>query len=303
MKENQLTRYGAIAKSIDASIQAKVFFVGPSSADFLGDLLNTFPNDNDGVARVVTTISAALTNCVANRGDIIYVLPGYTETVTSALTISKAGVSVIGLGNGTLRPTITGNGTIDAVNITAANVTFDNFHFAAPETDEQTACINVAGVAGVTIRNITGVGSKTAKNVVDMITVAASSDNLTIENVSFYNTTVAVNSFLSLEGACTSVKIKNFKAFGAVATAGIIDGALISDLVLEDVVVHVSGSSKSAIVLDSNPTGHALRVYAKGTNTTLASNVNYGNALALFEVRTAEDYSVQGAVIPAADTE
>ena len=303
MKENQLSRYGAIAKSIDVAIQAKVFFVASSSSAYLGDLLNTFPNDNDGVARVVTSITAALALCEANRGDVIYVLPGYTTTVTSSINVNKAGVSIIGLGNGTARPTITGNGAIDAVNITAANVTFDNFHFAAPETDDQTAFINVAGVEGVTIRNITGVGSQTAKNVVDCITVAASSNRLLIENVNIFNTTVAVNSFLSLEGASTSIKVKNFTAFGPVVAAGIIDGALITDLELEDVVIHVSGSSKSAIVLDSNPTGHALRVFAKGTNTTLASNVNYGNALALFEVRTAEDYSVQGAVIPAADIE
>ena len=139
-----MTRYGAIAKSIDAAIQAKVFFVGSSSAAFLGDLLNTFPNDNDGVTRVVTSITAVLALCEVNRGDVIYVLPGYTETVTAAITINKAGVSIIGLGNGTLRPTITGNGTIDAVNITADNVTFDNFHFAAPETDDQTAALNQA---------------------------------------------------------------------------------------------------------------------------------------------------------------
>jgi hypothetical protein len=35
----------------------------------------------------------------------------------------------------------------------------------------------------------------------------------------------------------------------------------------------------------------------------LASNVDYGNAMALFEVRTAEDFNVNGAIIPAADTE
>ena len=96
--ENQLSRYGAIAKTIQsANPQVKVFFVAPSSADWKENFLNVFPPDTDGVVRVHTTIAAALDNCVANRGDVILVLPGYTETVTAALALDVAGVSVIGL--------------------------------------------------------------------------------------------------------------------------------------------------------------------------------------------------------------
>ncbi len=303
MSENQLSRYGALAKTVTSvNPQAKVFFVAPASAAWYADFSHEFPVDKDGVTRVYTSITSALSACVANRGDVIAVLPGYTETVTAAITINVAGVSVIGLGNGNLRPTITGNGTIDAVTITAANATFRGFNFGVPGTDNQTALVNI-GAAGVTVGDIFGVCSTTAKNVVDAITVVAGSDNLTVENVLLYNTTVAVNSFLNFEGACSHVTVKNFKVFGNVATGGIIDADLITNLTLEDVVIHVTGTTVPAITLDSNPTGQAIRVYAKGTSTTLATNANFGNALALFEVRTAEDYSVQGAVIPAADTD
>lgn len=250
------------------------------------------------------TIAQAQSAATASMGDVVIIKPGYTETRTSALTLSKAGVSYYGLGNGSLKPTITGNGTIDAVDITAANIVFDGFHFAAPETDAQTAAINLAaGSDGAIVRNITGVGSQTAKNVVDMITIVAAANDVTIENVSFYNATVAVNSFLNIEGAVSNLTVKNFHSLGEVVAGGIIDGGAVTNLRLEDSTILVTGTSKSAIVLDSNPTGVAIRVYARGTNTTLASNVNYGNALSLFECRTAEDLAVQGAIIPAADTD
>lgn len=250
------------------------------------------------------TIAAAVTAATASVGDVIYVMPRHAETVTSAITLSKAGISVIGLGVGTARPTITGNFAGDAVDITAANITFQNFHFAAPSTDAQTSCINLAGGSdGAVVRKITGIGSGDSKNVVDMITVVAAAHDVTIEDVDFYNSNTAVNSFLSIEGAVNNLVVKNFRAFGEVATAGIIDAAAVTNLRLEDVTVVVTGTSKPALTLDSNPTGSAVRVYAKGTITTLASNVDFGNALALFETRVAEEYSVQGAVIPAADTE
>ena len=69
---------------------AKVFFVGLSTASWYPDFGNIFPVDEDGVVRVYSSISTALSNCVASRGDVVLVLPGYTETVTSAITVSVA---------------------------------------------------------------------------------------------------------------------------------------------------------------------------------------------------------------------
>jgi len=304
-KYNQLSRYGALSKVLPAmSPAAKVFFVGLSSASWYPDFGNMFPVDEDGVVRVYSTISDALTNCVASRGDVILVLPGYTETLTAALTISKAGVSIIGVGNGSLKPQITVNFAGDGLNITGANVLVENFNFAAPETDEATAMINVAA-ANVTLRNITGIGSKTSKNFVDCITIASGADDLTLENVKLNNSVVAVNSFLSIEAAVARFKIRGFRAFGDVATAGIIDAATATQLDWEDVVVGVVGTTKPAATLDSNPTGLINRARFAGTHSTIATNAALGNAIRLFDVLVLEetDGSKQGAQIPAADTD
>jgi hypothetical protein len=305
MKSSQLSRYGALSRVLPLmNPAAKVFFVGLSSASWYPDFGNIFPVDEDGVVRVHSSISNALSNCVASRGDVVLVLPGYTETVTAAITVSVAGVSIIGIGNGALKPTITVNGTIDGINVTGANVLIENIAFAAPATDEATAMINVAA-ANVTLRNISGIGSQTSKNFVDCFTIASGADDLTMENIELYNSVVAVNSFLSIEAAVARFKLKNFFAFGNVATAGIIDAAAATLINWENVTVGVVGTTKPAATLDSNPTGLIRQGRFSGTSTTLATNANLGNAIRLFDVLVLEetDGSKQGAQIPAVDVD
>src|SRR3990167_10978149 len=55
-----------------------------------------------------TTIDHAVGKCTANNGDLIIVMPGHTETVTAAagLDLDVAGITLIGVGNGSDRPTI-----------------------------------------------------------------------------------------------------------------------------------------------------------------------------------------------------
>lgn len=81
-----------------------------------------------------STITGALTQAVASRGDIIMVKPGHAETVSAAggIVLSKAGVAIIGLGVGSTRPTITlGTANTASITVTANNVTVSNFLFVA----------------------------------------------------------------------------------------------------------------------------------------------------------------------------
>jgi len=67
---------------------------------------------------LLTTLAAAITSAKASRGDEIHLLPGHVETITTALT-SKIGLSIIGHGNGDMRPTLTINAAINGFNLTA----------------------------------------------------------------------------------------------------------------------------------------------------------------------------------------
>lgn len=295
------SKYGLFTR---ANPWAKDFYVLSSSSSLFGELSAFLSADNDGVTRLHQTIASALDACVASRGDVIHILPGHSETLTAALALDVAGVRLVGYGVGSLKPTITVNGAVDGISVTAANVVLENVHFAAPETDDATAMINVAA-AGVTLRNISGIGSKTAKNFVDCITIASGADDLTIEGLDIRNTVVAVNSFISIEAAVARLTLKDVFCFGDVATAGIIDAAAATQMYWDNVNVGVVGSAKPAATLDSNPTGLIKRSNFSGTSTTLATNAALGNAIRLFDVKVLEETngSAQGALIPAVDTD
>ncbi len=70
------------------------------------------------------TINFAVTRCIANNNDVIYVGAQHVETIAaaSALTFGVAGVTVIFLGNEVDRATINFTATAGSVVISAANV-------------------------------------------------------------------------------------------------------------------------------------------------------------------------------------
>ena len=84
-----------------------------------------------------STIDYAVGRCVASRGDIILVMPGHAETITTAaqLILDVAGIAIIGLGAGSLRPTLTFGAAAANIPITAANVSVKNILHVANFAD------------------------------------------------------------------------------------------------------------------------------------------------------------------------
>lgn len=251
----------------------------------------------------LATIGQAQTTARASKGDIVVVMPGYTETRTAVLTLSKAGVSYMGLGSGSLRPQITGNAAVDAMSITAANVTIDGFFFPAPETDDQTADINVAG-AWATIRNCYFVGSQTSKNKTDIITVASGGNNLLVEANHAVNTVVDCVSWLSLEAAVDGAKIIGNVVQGQFSTAALMDEATAT---LATIRGNILKNTKAATAVVTFTTGNSTGVmsfnHISGRHTTIASNVVAGTGMDFFENRVVEEAALNGAIMPAADAE
>jgi len=94
----------------------KVFYVNNSTV-----LAENGVGGSDGnpgtLQRPFSTIDYAIGRCTAGRGDIILVMPGHAETVTSATMINMdvAGVAIIGLGTGSSRPTPVSPSVPDAI--------------------------------------------------------------------------------------------------------------------------------------------------------------------------------------------
>lgn len=82
--------------------------------------------------RPFSTIDYAVGRCTANNGDVIMVKPGHVETVTAAagLDLDVAGITIVGLGNGSDRPTVNFTTATSAdMDVDAANITMINFLF------------------------------------------------------------------------------------------------------------------------------------------------------------------------------
>lgn len=99
--------------------------------------------DGTSPETAVGTIDEAIGFCTANNGDVIYVMPGHTEAITSgSITADVAGVTIIGLGSGSMKPTLTFGATTSKISVTAANCTFQNFRLTAGIGDVVTAFLH-----------------------------------------------------------------------------------------------------------------------------------------------------------------
>lgn len=252
----------------------------------------------------LATIDYAIALCTANKGDVILVMPNHAETVTSAITMDVAGVSIIGMGQGGLRPVITGNGTIDAITVTADNCRIENIEFAVPGTDAQTADINIAA-AGCVVRNTLHHGSTTAKNKVDIITMTAAANDALLDGVRIYNTTVEIVGAIVLEGACSRVEIKNCMVQDAI---GITNGAISDEATALQVYIHdnvFSNAKADTVVMEfgNNSTGVCMNNFVNGRHTTIQSNVSTGTGMAFYQNLGVEEAAKNAIAMPAVDAE
>jgi hypothetical protein len=114
-------------------VGGRVLVVGASTVPGLVTLQRLFTPDTFGKVRYFSTLAAAVAAGVANT-DTVYLAAGHAETISSstALTLSVAGMTIVGLGTGSIRPTITlDTATTATINVTAANVRLENVVFVA----------------------------------------------------------------------------------------------------------------------------------------------------------------------------
>ena len=144
----------------------------------------TGSNGNTGKLsnKPLATIDYAVGLCTASKGDVIIVMPGHVETLTtaSALAVDVIGVKIIGLGSGNDRPQITltpATAGVVLVAMSAASTSIENVIFIAG-LDAMTTPILVSA-AGVNLDIEWRDGSATVETATAILTTAAA-DNLNI---------------------------------------------------------------------------------------------------------------------------
>ena len=250
---------------------------------------STHSRANDGSAGTdpnypMATIDAAIGRCTASVGDVIVVLPGHVETITGAAGVAAdvAGISIIGLGNGTNIPKINFAGTAATFAISAANITVRNFRVTST-VDEVVKMFHVTA-AYCTLENIEHFETTSCQTIQFLLTTNAA-DYLTIRNCYHYQATAATAAqlWIQLVGP-DNVRILDNTFILALqngATCAVINAttAVVNCHIARNTILQTGGTTQvSAILLVATSTGfvHDNRVAA--AVTTLAGTVALASA-------------------------
>lgn len=210
----------------------------------------------DGIAGVFPTIPAAVAaigTSRANAGDTILLAPGHTETISSAtaLTVNVAGLYIRAIGNGNARATITlDTATTSTINITAANVTFQNCvfiaNFAAIASAFTLTTAKDFSLLGCEFRDTSAILNFV--NIVDTDTTSNNSDGLRIEDCKRIGLGATSNTaIVKMDGTNDRLSIKrNYFTHAAVTAAGLMPiatGKVVTNAEITDNILLLVGST------------------------------------------------------------
>ena len=192
-----------------SEIAGRVFYVDSNTDGTAGTSWST----------AVGTIDEAVNLCTASAGDVIFVHPSHAESLAadSAIDIDKAGVTVIGLRQGRLMPTLTATAIAGDCKLAAAGVTIKNLRFLGG-VDATTGCIEVsaADCAIIDCEYRDSVDQAT-----DVIITTAAADRLLIDGFTCFGAAAAgANSAIALVGL-DDCEIKNCYIYGNFAVGAI----------------------------------------------------------------------------------
>ena len=218
-------------------------------------------NGNDGnpghsIPNALKTLTQALSSALAS--DVIVVLPGYTQTITGAagLSATVSGVTIVGLGTGTTRPTINfTTATTAQMVISGSNILFNNFIFTCG-FDAIVAMISVTGT-DVTFSNCDFNTNNGTMGAVLGILTGATSDRFKVDQCRFLgpatNTGTTTTAQIQYESA-VDIQITNSYFTGKMTQAILnVTGTVLRGLINNNIFVIATGTKGIAVAAASTP--------------------------------------------------
>lgn len=234
------------------------------------------------------TIDYAIGLCTASQGDLIIALPGHVETLTAAaqLVFDVAGVTLIGIGNGSLQPKVLlGTVTTTDVDIDAANVTIENIQFVANFAD--VAVILDVNADDFTCRRCRFLQAAVDLNAKICIQDASSttSDRITVEDCYAIMYDAANTHFINFSGTGDGHIVRRNVLIGdwgtmCIGGAGVVTYCTVTD----NCISNAATDNDSCINFAATATGICMRNLVAGgaaqanyiTATAMAICENYG---------------------------
>jgi len=263
--------------------------------------------------RFYTTTDKALNACVSGRGDTVYWLPGYSESIAAADAWSSLGsktdVTCVGLGRGTNRATFIWTAATSTVLMDAANFRISNVNMYMAGSTAATDALTVAApitasAAGCAITNsFINFGVAADKKVTIGITTTAAADDFLLDNLQCVSDTAAeCTTFIQFVGADRSV-VRNVSIQGAtssttVGTVRFLTTASTQIYWENCTVQNMKAASIHAVTSMAGVTGQVVRCnFGILDNATLAGWVpsGAGNGPQLFGCKTTNLAAENGA--------
>ena len=197
------------------------------SVVFVSSTTGSDGNSGKNTNRPFATINKAVGKCTANKGDVIYVMPGHQENLadtstTGAMDLDVVGISVIGVGTGPLQPNIEFDHADADFIIGANSVTVENLHFEATVTGVKIGIAIEAAATDAVIKNCRfSSETTTTDEFLISINLLAGCDRAVIDGNFMDNGLGGAAHAIKLVGASADVCIKNNVIKGDYSVANI----------------------------------------------------------------------------------
>lgn len=251
---------------------------------FVSSVIGSNGNVGFNATAPKATIAGAQLAANTAKGDVIVLMPGHAESFTAAaaLTLSKSGLYIIGLGTGALRPTLTwSTSTAAQIIVSGANITIDNVIMDFTGIDAIVAAISVTGADFALVNSTVLTNSATAGVVLGILT-AATATRFRVENNLFYGP--ATNS-----GTTTTAQIKHEVGIDYIIRGNVFKGKLTQAILNATTILgglidsnrFVIGTGTSAITMAAASTpfiaNNRINVASGTTPVTAAAGFVAGN--------------------------
>lgn len=218
------------------------------------------------------TVDYAIGQCLANKGYIVVCKQGHAETIATAggITLDVAGVSVLCLGKGAARPTLTLSAVGSSVVLSAASCRFSGFIMKATGDNTIMVDVNAADceVDNLDMRSTTGKEFVTA---IDVNGGAANACDRTWIHDCVIQSSLAAGASRGIElgEVADRVLIQRCTILGDYADAAIHNpaGKVLTNLAVEDCFLENTQTGDHAIELVSACTGRLVRCLYKSDMT------------------------------------
>lgn len=205
----------------------------------------------------VATIDFAVGLCTANKGDVIYVLPGHNEGLGDAqIKVDVAGVKIVGLGWGSLRPRIDFDHANASIDISANGCVLKNLTLLPSVTDVLIAIDVMAAVTDTRIQDVEALPGEDGAGVDDF----------------------ALG--IDIKAGCTRTVVRRYKQRQHASGAGYIAGIRLTgasdDVLIEEPDIVLKGAAAVAPINGITTLSTNLRINGGPRKAVLVSDTQPG---------------------------